>query len=144
MPSRPATYAELFNGENRVIRIKSIDAAVLRRKTQFVVSLRHLRRPEDGCNIWSRAGYFKVRLLHLSCLYDAFRSWAFQSGNYSVDSEDEKDLQGEGKYRNHLCETGPFSLGRLNFHCSRPRQFLGNVIRQCMLALPRFSRGNTQ
>ena len=115
MPSRPATYAELFKGENRVIRIKSIDAAVLRRKTQFVVSLRHLRRPEDGCNIWSRAGYFKVRLLHLSCLYDAFRSWALQSdrllylsclydafrswalqsGNYnSVDSEDEKDLQG--------------------------------------------------
>ena len=36
-------------------------------------------RPEDGCNIWSRAGYFKVRLLHLSCLYDAFRSWALQS-----------------------------------------------------------------
>ena len=100
MPSRPATYAELFKGENRVIRIKSIDAAVLRRNTQFVVSLRHLpsqvmqERPEDGCNIWSRAGYFKVRLLHLSCLYDAFRSWAFQSGNYSVDSEDEKDLQG--------------------------------------------------
>ena len=52
-------------------------------------------RPEDGCNIWSRAGYFKVRLLYLSCLYDAFRSWALQSGNYnSVDSEDEKDLQG--------------------------------------------------
>ena len=61
MPSRPATYAELFKGENRVIRIKSIDAAVLRRNTQFVVSLRHLpsqvmqERPEDGCNIWSRA-----------------------------------------------------------------------------------------
>ena len=94
MPSRPATYAELFKGENRVIRIKSIDAAVLRRNTQFVVSLRHLprqvmqERPEDGCNIWSRAGYFKVRLLHLSCLYDAFRSWALQSGNYnSVGSE---------------------------------------------------------
>ena len=101
MPSRPATYAELFKGENRVIRIKSIDAA-LRRNTQFVVSLRHLpsqvmqeERPEDGCNIWSRAGYFKVRLLYLSCLYDAFRSWALQSGNYNpVDSEDEKDLQG--------------------------------------------------